>query len=86
MIDTNKYKTKTVTISQSEDGETDVMSYYELSRWMSLIEAVDVVSKKADQLKLPANDSSWIKPIAFNKYVNERTDGMLFEITDEGKL
>jgi hypothetical protein len=86
MIDTNKYKNKTLTISQDEAGERDVMSYYELSRWMSLIEAVDVVSKKADQLKLPRSDSSWIKPIAFNKYVDERNESMLFEITNEGTV
>ena len=84
MIDIKKYKDKQITISKNNEGDTDSMSYYELSRWLSLVEAVDVVSKKADQLKLAENDSSWVKPIAFNKYIDERTESMLFEITNEG--
>ena len=84
MIDIDKYKNKNVTVSKNEAGETDSMSYYELSRWLSLVEAVDVVTRKADQLKLPESDSSWVKPIAFNKYIDERTESMLFEITNEG--
>jgi predicted transcriptional regulator len=86
MINTNKYKQKKLTLSIAEDGTKDTMSYYEMARWMSLIEGIDVVSKKADQLKIPKSDTKWIKPIAFNKYITERTDSMLFEITNEGTI
>lgn len=86
MIDIKKYKNKDVTISKDSKGNEDKMSYFELSKWLSLIEAVEVVDKKAEQLKLPKNDNSWIKPIALGKYVEERTESMLFEITNEGTL
>ena len=86
MIDTEKYKKKKVTLRIDENQVKDEMSYYELSRWLSLIEAIDVVDKKAVQLKIPKDDNSWVKPIAFGKYVGERTPGMLFEITNEGTL
>jgi hypothetical protein len=84
MINIKKYKKKKVTMRALEDGQKDKMSYYELSRWMSLMEAITVVDQKARQLKLPKADTSWIKPIAFGKYINERTESMLFEITNEG--
>ena len=86
MIDIDKYKNKHVTVSQDSEGNKDVMSYFELSKWLSLIEAVEVVDKKAEQLKLPKSDNSWIKPIALGKYVDERTESMLFEVTNEGTL
>jgi hypothetical protein len=86
MIDTEKYKKKKLTISVDEDNNRDEMSYYEFSRWLSLLEAIDVVDKKATQLKLPKSDNSWIKPIAFGKYIAERTESMLFEITNENTV
>ena len=83
MIDIDKYKKKKLTIRVTEDNKKDEMSYYEFSRWLSLLEAIGVVDKKAKQLKLPKTDTSWIKPIAFGKYITERTESMLFEITNE---
>ena len=58
------------------------MSIYELSRWMSLIEAVGIISDKCDNLDMNDKDHSWIKPIAIQKYVDERTEGILFELTN----
>lgn len=85
MLDQEKYKNKKVTLKIDDSGK-DEMSYYELSRWMSLIEAVDHVGKKCDQLNIPKNSNKWIKPIALQKYVDERTEGMLFELTNQGKV
>jgi hypothetical protein len=85
MLDQEKYKNKKVTLKIDDNGK-DEMSYYELSRWMSLIEAVEHVGKKCDQLGVPKNSSRWIKPIALQKYVDERTEGMLFELTNQGKV
>lgn len=86
MIDIAKYKKMKLTVRRDKEGNKDDMSYYEFSRWMSLLEAIEVVDKKAKQMKLPDTDKSWIKPIALQKYVDERTESMLFEITNEGKL
>lgn len=85
MIDQEEYKNKKVTLKVDDAGE-DTMSYYELARWMSLIEAVEHVDKKCNQIKLPTKSNKWIKPIALQKYVDERTEGMLFELTNQGKI
>jgi len=83
MIDIEKYKQKKVTVRIDEDNNKDVMSYYEMSRWLSLIEGVEVVSKRSKQIGLPDKDKSWIKPIAFQKYIDERCPSMLHEITEQ---
>ena len=85
MIDLEKYKNKTIALRKTST-ETDVMSFYELSRWFSLIEGVEHVSKKCDQLKIPVSSNSWIKPNALQKYINERTESMLFEITNNDTI
>tara|TARA_B100002019_G_C21033516_1_gene480818 strand:- start:388 stop:645 length:258 start_codon:yes stop_codon:yes gene_type:complete len=85
MLDQEKYKEHKVTIRKDETKH-DEMSVYELARWMCLIESVDIISEKCDSLGLPEKNSSWVKPIAIQKYVDERTEGMLFELTNQGKL
>lgn len=79
----NKYKKKNITISIDEDGNKDVMSYYELSRWYSLIEAIEYIDKKANQIGLDKSDSSWVKPIAIQKYIDERTPSMLYDMVSD---
>ena len=59
------------------------MSEYEICRWMSLIEAVDIIDKKTEQLGVKGKNINWVKPIAIQKYIDERTEGLLFEIADD---
>lgn len=85
MLNQKKYKNKKVTLRKTPEKE-DTMSVYEMSRWMSLIEAVDIISDKCNSLDMNEKDHSWIKPIAIQKYVDERTEGILFELTNQDKL
>ena len=85
MIDCDKYKQKTIKLTTNQD-DTSEMSYYALSRWMSLIEGVEFVDKKCKQLKIPDSSNSWIKPNALQKYLDERTPSMLFEITNDDTI
>lgn len=85
MLNQEKYKNRKVTIRKTSETE-DTMSVYEMSRWMSLIEAVDIISDKCDSLDMNDKDHSWIKPIAIQKYVDERTEGILFELTNQNEL
>jgi hypothetical protein len=50
------------------------MSYDEYARWLCLLEGVEIVSKRVEQLKKRSieNDVDWIKPLAFQKYIEER--------------
>jgi DNA repair exonuclease SbcCD nuclease subunit len=84
MIDIDKHK-KTKLELTTQKGSKIVMSEYEISRWACLIEAIDIIDKKCDQLGVRANDIKWEKPIAIQKYIDERTESMLFEIESEMK-
>lgn len=64
-----------VTIN-SKTGET--MTLYEFSRWNCLLEAVDIIDQKAKEIN--HNNNNWVKPIAIQKYIDERTPSMLHEI------
>jgi hypothetical protein len=50
------------------------MTYDEYARWLCLLEGVEIVSKRVEQLKKRSieNDVDWIKPLAFQKYIDER--------------
>ena len=82
MIDLTKHKT-TMRKLVGKKGNEYIMSEYEISRWMSLIEAVDIIDKKSKQLKMSDKDLNWVKPIAIQKYLDERTESMLFEIEND---
>lgn len=59
----------------------------EYTRWLCLLEALDIISKKATQFKmdLQSKDVDWVKPLAFQKYITERYESMIDEvINNEG--
>lgn len=84
MIDIDKHK-KTMCRLTSPKGKSYEMSEYEISRWASLIEAVDIIDRKAKQMGVKGNAINWVKPIAIQKYIDERTESMLFEIQEDLK-
>lgn len=56
----------------------------EYARWLCLIEAIDLVERKAAELKTDLiSDDFWIKPLSFQKYINERFETMLLDIDRE---
>lgn len=58
------------------------MTKSEYTRWLCLLEAVDIVSGKMKQLghRLQNEDMDWIKPLAFQKYITERYESMKCEL------
>ena len=74
--------TKNINLNINENtGET--MTLYEYSRWNCLLEAVDIIDQKAKEIN--HNSNNWVKPIAIQKYIDERTPSMLHEIAyDKG--
>lgn len=82
MIDIEKHKqTKRKLVSPK--GNEYVMSEYEICRWMSLVQAVDIIQEKSSQLGMGEADMNWVKPIAIQKYIDERTESILFEVKDD---
>jgi hypothetical protein len=82
MIDIQKHKETKRTL-KSPQGKEYVMTEYEICRWMSLIEAVDIIDTKSKQLKLTEKELNWVKLIAIQKYIDERTESMLFEVKND---
>ena len=66
------------------------MSVYEMSRWISLLEALDFITKKANQLNIDLKKNhKWVKPIALQKYIEERINSVVIDVENEhlnGKL
>jgi hypothetical protein len=56
------------------------MNQEEVARWCCLIEAVDIIDKKGSQIGMDMVKSNWVKPIAIQKYIDERFDTMTEEI------
>jgi hypothetical protein len=56
----------------------------EYARWLCLIEAIDLINTKALELNTDLNkDDFWLKPLAFQKYIESRLETMLLDIDRE---
>jgi hypothetical protein len=60
------------------------MSLEEFSRWMCLLEAFHFIEKKA--VELSVNYMDMIKPLAIEKYIEERYHSMLHDVTIDYSL
>ena len=65
-----------------KNGSTKTMDFDELVRWACLVEALEVVGK--EDLDLQSN--KWIKPLAFQKYIDERFHSMKHDLKVEASL
>lgn len=65
-------------------GKQETMSIEEFTRWACLLEAVEISSNKCEELGIdPDKDDCWVKPIAFQHYLDERYLSMLHDLTVE---
>jgi hypothetical protein len=65
-------------------GNVETMSISEFTRWMCLVEAFDILGKKAEDLKLDVD--KLIKPLAIENFIKERYPSMLHDVECEIKL
>lgn len=74
------YSKKYITVETKNNKHKLKVSEY--ARWFCLIEALDIISKKAQQFKmdLQSKDTDWVKPLAFQKYIDERYESMIDEV------
>ena len=66
-----------------KDGTTKEMEFDELVRWACLIEALEVVGGKED---VNIDSDKWIKPLAFQRYIDERFHSMRHDLRVEAAL
>ena len=75
---------KALNIDVSEPVEIDddiTLTLYEASRWASLLQGVELIDKKARQLKIDLDkNKTWMKPLALQKYIDEETPAMVAQI------
>ena len=72
------------TIEIQSNNKTSNLKKDEYARWLCLIEAIDLVERKAAELKQDMNnDDSWVKPLAFQKYIEQRFETMVLDVNRE---
>jgi len=71
---------------QLKDGTTEYWDHQTFARWASLIEGIQTVDQKLQDAKIPDTDNKWIKPLAFEKYIQERFHSMLRDTEVEHRL
>lgn len=69
---------------KKRDGSIETMGVGEFSRWMCLMEAVELITEKAEQLKV--DPYSMMKPVAIDDYIRDRYASMLHDVTCEIEL
>jgi hypothetical protein len=84
VVSSNKCKSIDVLVD-SENVAT--MTLFELARWNCLLEAVDIIDSRIDEIEFKTKRrANWVKPIAIQKYVDDRTDSMLHELAVEHNI
>ena len=68
-----------------KNGNTKTMEFNEFVRWACLIEALEVVGGRVEGPDNDKNDK-WIKPLAFQKYIQERFHSMKHDLKVEAAL
>jgi len=73
-----------------EFGDSEQINYNSidfLARFACLYEGVNIACDKAEQLGIkPEKSQSWIKPLAFQKYIKEREDDMRYQVKSWHRL
>lgn len=66
-----------------KNNKTYEMSIDEMARWACLIEGIEHVAKKCEEVGMAPDSDDWIKPLAFQKYIDERFEAMKHDLTVE---
>lgn len=82
VVSQDKCKDVSVYIDRSRSDET--MSLYEMSRWVSLMEAMSVIDNHVEVNN--TKSVNWVKPIAIQKYIDERAPIVMHEIATDKEI
>jgi len=69
-----------------KDGNVKEMTIDELTRWACLLEGIEQVAKKYETLGESMDTDAWVKPLAFQKYIEERFHSMRHDLGVEVAL
>lgn len=69
---------------KTRKGVEHVMTLETYTRWMCLMEAIDVIDRTAKIHNIDLDKrTDWVKPLAIQKYINERYPAMLHDVRVE---
>jgi hypothetical protein len=72
---------------KTKSNKTHVMSVETYTRWLCLAEALQLINQQAEKSKIDLEKSnSWIKPIALQKYIQQRFPDMNHDFKVEENL
>jgi hypothetical protein len=78
-------KNKPYMTFQTKKDETIDMSKETFARWLCLMEAFYIIDKKAEELNIQISNDDFVKPLAFEKYIDQRFEGMMLDLTHDEK-
>ena len=61
------------------------MSKETLARWLCLTEAFYIIEKKSSDLGISLDKKDWVKPLAFEKYIQQRFESMMLDMEIDAK-
>lgn len=79
-MDKNTY----MTYKTKKNGDIS-MNKETFARWLCLMEAFYIINKKAEDLNINLNDNDVVKPLAFEKYIQQRFESMMLDLTHDEK-
>jgi len=56
-----------------------------LARWLCLMEAFHIIDKKSQDLGIDLEKKDWVKPLAFEKYIQQRFESMVLDMEIDAK-
>ena len=66
-----------------KDGVHREIEIEEFTRWACLLEAMDHAVEHLEEKEIPDSDGSWVKPLAFQKYIEEVYPARLHDVKCE---
>ena len=79
-------KKDNIYISVNTKSGKEQMHIDHYARWLCLIEAVEVIGAKCEEWGKDMDDIDWVKPIAFQKYIDERFHSMKHDVSVDLEL
>lgn len=73
------------TVNISTESITSKMSIEEITRWCCLIESIQVADSTMKAKGINPEHYDWVKPIAIEKYIDERYHSMKHDVMHEMK-
>jgi hypothetical protein len=77
-------KNKAYASFDTQSGKVE-MTKDTLARWLCLMEAFHIIEKKSNDLGVNLEKEDWVKPLAFEKYIQQRYESMLLDMEIDAK-